>query len=161
MMLKATGKKGVPQGGVITLHKVISNLRGWCRGWRSIRPELDGRRKKTICLWRLARSTKASKALGTNFQKSLRNVAAQCCVAETMQRMSPAVRPVGTSSIPLPGRSDSSRRTGRSFGSCGTDYAQALCGNSPPSAGYHQKQWPDHRSYVAPALAAFLGTQRA
>src|SRR5260370_13015246 len=144
MILKATGKKGVPQGGVITplTQKVISNLRGYCRGGGLFVRSLTCAVKSNMFM---TDGPVDQSRQGSTAECSLRHDAAQCCLARGHAALIPRVRPVRTSSLPLPGGSDPSRPTGRSFGSCGTDHAQAPCGNGAPSAGLCQKQWPDHR----------------
>ncbi len=137
--------KGTPQGGVITplTQKVISNLRGYCRGGglfvRSLTCAVKGN------MFMADGPVDQSRQISTA-ECSLRNAAAQCCLVRGHAALIPTVRPVRTSGIPLPGRSDPSRPTGRSFGSCGTDHAQAACGNGSPSASLCQKQRPDNRS---------------
>ena len=138
-------KVGTPQGAVMTplTQKVISNLRGYCRGGglfvRSLTCAVKGN------MFMADGPVDQSRQISTA-ECSLRNAAAQCCLVRGHAALIPTVRPVRTSGIPLPGRSDPSRPTGRSFGSCGTDHAQAACGNGSPSASLCQKQRPDNRS---------------
>ena len=138
-------KVGTPQGAVVTplTQKVISNLRGYCRGGGLFVRSLTYAVKGNMFM---ADGPVDQSRQGSAAECSLRNAAAQGCLARGHAALIPTVRPVRTSSISLPGRSDQSRPTGRSFGSCGTDHAQAPCGNGSPSASLCQKQRPDNRS---------------
>ena len=56
-----------------------------------------------------------------------------------------SVRPVRTSSLPLPGESSSFGGARRSLRGYGAHHSQASSGNSPPSPGIREEQWSDNR----------------
>jgi hypothetical protein len=83
---------------------------------------------------------------GSAVEFCLRHAAAQCCLARGHAALITRIRPVRTSSIPVPRGGDPSAPAGRSLRGYGADYAQAPCGNGTPSKGVREKQWADHRS---------------
>ncbi len=68
------------------------------------------------------------------------------CVARGHASFIAKVRPLGTSSVSVPGGSVSSGSAGRSLRDYCGDYAQAPRENSAPSTSVREKQWADHRS---------------
>lgn len=71
---------------------------------------------------------------------------AEYCLARSHASFIARVRPLGTSSVSVPGGSVPSGSAGRSLRDYGGDYAQAPRENSAPSTSVREKQWADDRS---------------
>jgi hypothetical protein len=83
---------------------------------------------------------------GAAAERRLRHARGRCSVVRSNAALITGVRPVRTSSLPVPGRSDTSRPAGRSFQSYSADHTQASGGNSTSSSGLCEEQWSDYRS---------------
>jgi len=83
---------------------------------------------------------------GSAAERRLRHAAGPCCVARGHAALIARVRPVRTSSLPVPRGSDTPEPAGRSFRGYGADHTQAPGGNSTSSAGPCEEQWADYRS---------------
>jgi hypothetical protein len=145
MILKATGKKGVPQGGVVTplTQKVISNLSGWSQAGGEALQYLT-------CVLRgnmfMTYGSVDQSGQGPAVERRSRPARAPYRVARRGTAFIPRVRPVRASSIPVPGASLPARPAGRSHGGYGADHAQASAEHSTSVAEVCEKQRPDYRS---------------
>jgi len=83
---------------------------------------------------------------GSAAECRLRHAAGPCSVARGNAALIARVRPVRTSSLPVPGASDTSEPAGRSFRGYGADHTQAPGGNGTSSAGLCEEQWANYRS---------------
>jgi hypothetical protein len=83
---------------------------------------------------------------GSAAKRRLRHALGPCSVARSNAALIARVRPVRTSSLPVPGGSDTSEPAGRSFRGYGANHTQAPGGNSTSSAGLCEEQWVDYRS---------------
>src|SRR5260370_34652724 len=83
---------------------------------------------------------------GSAAERRLRQAFGQCSVARGNAALIARVRPVRTPSLPIPGGSDTSEPSGRSFRGYGADHAQAPGRNSTSSAGLCEERWADYRS---------------
>ncbi len=145
MILKATGKKGVPQGGVTTplTQKVTSNLNGWSQAGGRVLQCLT-------CVLRgnmfMTDGSFDQSGQGSAVEHRSRPARAPYRVARGGAAFVTGVRPVRASSIPVPGGSLPPRPAGRSHGGYGADHAQASAEHSTSVAEVCEKQWPDYRS---------------
>jgi hypothetical protein len=83
---------------------------------------------------------------GSAAERRLRHAFGQSSVVRGNAALIAKVRPVRTSSLPIPGGSEPSESAGRSFRDYGADHTQAPGGNSTSSAGLCEEQWADYRS---------------
>ncbi len=84
---------------------------------------------------------------GSAVERRLCHAPAQYTVVHGHAAIVWAVRPVGTSSLPIPGGSGISGATCRGHGGYGADHPQGPSANSTSSPGVCEKQWADHRSH--------------
>jgi hypothetical protein len=145
LILKATGKKGVPQGGVITplTQKVTSNLNVWSQAGGGVLQYLTFVLKGNMFM---TDDSIDQSGQGSTVEHRSRSARAPYRVARSGAAFVTRVRPVRASSIPVPGGSLSARPTGRSHGGYGADHAQASAEHSTSVAEVCEKQWPDYRS---------------
>ncbi|HEY4045640.1 MAG TPA: reverse transcriptase domain-containing protein [Acidobacteriaceae bacterium] len=145
MMLKATGKKGVPQGGVVTprTQKVISSSSEQLR---------DGE-PSTLCLiFALRGNTVMSYGAldqngeGSTAERRSWSAPASSCASRSSTAVVTRVRFVRAPSISLSRRSLSSRSTSRSSRSHCTGHVEASTADGGPAPEVRQKQRPEHRS---------------
>ena len=73
-------------------------------------------------------------------------------VARSSAALVTTVQPVGASSIPVFGRSGSSRSTGRSHRGFGCDHSQSSTEHGAVAPSVCEKQWAHHRSDRDPCL---------
>src|SRR6267143_1365011 len=145
LILKSTGKKGVPQGGVVTplTQKVSSNLNGWSQAGGRVLQCLT-------CVLRgnmfMTDGSFDQSGQGSAVEHRSRPAGAPYCVARGGAAFVTGVRPVRASSIPVPGGSLPPRPAGRSHGGYGADHAQASAEHSTSVAEVCEKQWSDYRS---------------
>ena len=145
MILKATGKKGVPQGGVITplTQKVISSLNEQLR---------DGKRGTLCLIFVLSgnifmahdafdQSGKSSAAERRSWFAPAPSGAARSSAAAVTR-----VRFVRASSLSLPGRSFPARSPRRRSPSYGASYVEASAAYGGTSPEVREKQRTDHGS---------------
>src|SRR6202171_55175 len=81
---------------------------------------------------------------GSSAERRLRD-AGQCSAVRGHAAPFAKVRPVRTSSLPVPGGSGPSGPAGRSLRGYGADDAQTAGGNGTSSSGVCEKQWADDR----------------
>jgi len=145
MILKATGKKGVPQGGLTTprTQKAISNLK----------EQLWGGEKGTHCLICVVNSNTIMSddpldqdGKGSPAECRSRPVAASNRASRSSASVVTRVRLVRAPSISLPARSLPTRSTDRSSRSHCANYLEASAANRGIAAQIREKQWPDHWS---------------
>jgi hypothetical protein len=143
MILKSTGAKGVPQGGVITplTQKVISSLKG----------QLRGGEKGTHCLIFAVNSNTFMShdpfdQDGEGAPAECRSwpVAASNCASRSCAPVVTRVRLVRAPSISLPARSLPTRSTSRSSRSHCANHLEASTANRGTATEIREKQWPDH-----------------
>ena len=84
---------------------------------------------------------------GSAVERRLRHAQAQYAIVQGRATLVCTVRPVGTSSLPIHGRSGTSGATCRSHRGYGADHPQGSSANSTSSPGVCEKQWADHRSH--------------
>src|SRR5215467_4809362 len=149
LLLKASGKQGVPQGGVITplTQKAISSLKE--QWW--------GGEKGTHCLIFVVNSNIVMS--NDPFNQDAEGPPAECrswpvAASNRASRSSASivtrVRLVRAPGISLPARSLATRSTGRSSRSHGANHLEASTANGGTPARIRQKQWPDHWSHRGP-----------
>ena len=145
MILKATGKKGVPQGGVITplTQKVISSLNEQLRDG-----ELD-----TLCLISVLRGNTfmADDAFDQNGKGSAAercswSAPASSCASRSSAAVVPQVRFVGASSLSLPGGSLPARSSRRSSRDHGAGHLEAPAAHGGTAPEVREKQRSDYWS---------------
>jgi len=145
LILKSTGKKGVPQGGVITplTQKVISSSKGQSRvgeqGTRCLTFALRGNMFMTDDAF--DQSGKGSAAERRSWP-----MPASCCFARSGTAVVRRVRSVGASSISVPGGSLPARSAGRSPRAYSADHVEASAEHGATAAEVREKQGPDHGS---------------
>src|SRR5260370_17040162 len=83
---------------------------------------------------------------GSAVERRLRHAAGPCSVARGNAALIARVRPVRTSSLPVPRGSDTSEPAGRSFRGYGADHTQAPGGNGTSSSCLCEEQWANYRS---------------
>src|ERR1039457_4044141 len=84
---------------------------------------------------------------GSAGERRLCHAPAQYAVVHGHAAIVWAVRPVRTSSLPVPGGSGTSGAACRGHGGYGADYPQGSSANSTSSPVVCEKQWADHRSH--------------
>jgi len=145
LILKSTGKKGVPQGGVITplTQKAISNSK----------EQLWGGEKGTHCLIFVVNSNTLMSddpldqdGKGSPAEYRSRPFAASNRASRSSASVVTRVRLVRAPSISLPARSLPTRSTNRSSRSHCANYLEASAANRGTAAQIREKQWPDHWS---------------
>ena len=145
MILKATGKKGVPQGGVISplTQKVISSSNGQLR---------DGE-QGTLCLIYVLRGNTfmANGAVdqsgeGSAAERRSWPTPASCCTSRSSAEIVMRVRLVRASSIPLLRGGLPARSTSRSYRGHGADHVEASTAHGGTAAEVREKQWPNYWS---------------
>ncbi len=145
LILKSTGKKGVPQGGVITplTQKVISSSKGQSRvgqqGTRCLTFALRGNTFMTDDAFE--QSGKGSAAERRSWPAS-----ASCCFAPSSTALVTRVRSVRASSLSVPGGSLPAGSAGRSPRAYSADHVEASAEHGGTAAEVREKQWPDHWS---------------
>jgi hypothetical protein len=82
---------------------------------------------------------------GSSAERRVRHAPRQGFVAQGHAAAIARVRPVRTSSLPVPGESGSFGGARRSLRGYGAHHSQASCGNSPSSPGIREEQWSDDR----------------
>src|SRR6266403_2399955 len=92
---------------------------------------------------------------GSSAERRLRD-AGQCSAVRGQAAPFAKVRPVRTSSLPVPGGSDPSGPAGRSLRGYGADDAQTAGGNGTLLRGYAKNSGLTIGAIVTRALAAFL-----
>ena len=145
MILKATGKKGVPQGGVITprTQKAISSLK----------EQLWGGEKGTHCLIFVVNSNTVMShdpfnqdGEGSPAERRSWPVAASNRASRSSASVVTRVRLVRATSISLLARSLPTRWTDRGSRSHCANHLEAFSANRGTAAEIREKQWPDHWS---------------
>jgi hypothetical protein len=138
--------KGTPQGSVATplTQKVISNLSGWWGVGEVVSQCLTcALRGNTF----MTNGTIKQSGQGSAVERRLCHAPAQYAFVECRAAFVCTVRPVGTSSLPLPGGSSTSGATCRGYRGYGADHPQGSSANCASSPGVCEKQWADHRSH--------------
>ena len=104
-----------------------------------------------ICVLRgntfMANVTIEQSGQGSAVERRLRHAPAQYAIVQGCAALVWTVRPVGTSSLPIHGRSGASGATCRGHRGYGADHPQGSSANSTSSPGVCEKQWADHRSH--------------
>jgi RNA-directed DNA polymerase len=145
MILKATGKKGVPQGGVITprTQKAISSLK----------EQLWGGEKGTHCLIFVVNSNTVMShdpfdqdGEGSPAERRSWPVAASNRASRRSASVVTRVRLVRAPSISLLARGVPTRWTDRSSRSHCANHLEAFTANRGTAAEIRETQWPDHWS---------------
>ena len=95
----------------------------------------------------MANGTIDQNGQGSAVERSLCHAPAQYTVVHGHAAFVWTVRPVGTSSLPIPGGSGTSAATCRGHRGYGADHPQGSSANSAPSPRVCEKQWADHRSH--------------
>ena len=149
LLLKASGKQGVPQGGVITprTQKAISSLKE--QWW--------GGEKGTHCLIFVVNGNTVMSndpfnqdAEGSPAECRSWPVAASNRASRSSASIVTRVRLVRAPSISLLARSLATRSTDRSSRSHCANHLEASTANRGTAAGIREKQWPEHRSDRSP-----------
>jgi hypothetical protein len=83
---------------------------------------------------------------GSAAERCLRHARERCSIVRSNAALVTGVRPVRAASLPVPGRSDTSRPASQSFRGYSADHTQASSGNSTSSSGVCKEQWADDRS---------------
>ncbi len=84
---------------------------------------------------------------GSTVERRLRYAPAQYAIVQSRAAFVWTVRPVGTSSLPIPGGSGTSGGTCRGHRGNGADHSQGSSANCASSPSVCEKQWADHRSH--------------
>lgn len=84
---------------------------------------------------------------GSAVERRILHAPAQYAVARGHAANISTVRPVGTSSLPIPGGGNTDGATCRGYRGYGADHPQGSSGNSASSTGVFEKHWADHRSH--------------
>jgi hypothetical protein len=82
---------------------------------------------------------------GSATERCLQNARGRYSVVRSNAALVAGVRPVRTASLPVPGRSGTSRPAGRSFRGYSAGHTQASSRNSTSSSGLRKEQWADDR----------------
>lgn len=84
---------------------------------------------------------------GSAVERRLHHAPAQYAIVQGHAALVQAVRPIGTSSLSIPGGSDTAGSSCRGHRGYGADHSQGSSRNSTFPAGVCEKQWADHRSH--------------
>ena len=95
----------------------------------------------------MANGTIKQSEQGSAVELRLCHAPAQYAIVQGRAALVGTVRPVGTSSLPIHGRSGTSGATCRGHRGYGADHPQGSSANSTSSPGVCEKQWADHRSH--------------
>ncbi len=95
----------------------------------------------------MANATIDQSGQGSAVERGLRLAPAQYAIAQGHPALVWSVRPVRTSSLPIPAGSGTSGATSRGHRGYGADHPQGSSANSTSSPGVCEKQWADHRSH--------------
>ena len=144
-ILKSTGKKGVPQGGVTTplTQKVISSSNGQLR---------DGEQGTLYLIYVLRSNTFMAYGAvdqsgeGSAAERRSWSTPASCCTSRSSAAIVTRVRFIRTSSIPLLRGGFPARSTSRSYRGHGADHVEASAAHGGTAAKVLEKQWPDYWS---------------